>query len=87
MTDVLQFLPIKDNQINFLWLSECSGFRHLELVTVTTGSHGDDDVMRYCDVRRKVLTSGEWVIQADQVSTCIYLVFTGNCSVFTDLGG
>jgi len=68
VADVLHFLPTKDDHINFLWLSECSGFRHLELVTMATGSVGDNDVMRDCEAHRKVLTSGDWVVQADEVS-------------------
>jgi len=74
VTDVLHFLPTTDDHINFLWLSERSGFRHLELVTVNTGTPGSDDVIRSCEANRKVLTAGEWVVLADQVSVSWYFL-------------
>ena len=69
VTDVLHFLTTNDDNIQFLWLSERSGYRHLEMVTVVTGSNKDvSDIMQHCMVQRKVLTNGEWMIKQDQVS-------------------
>ena len=69
VTDVLHFLTTNDDNIQLLWLSERSGYRHLEMVTVATGSSKDvSDIIQHCAVERKKLTNGEWVIKQDQVS-------------------
>ena len=69
VTDVLHFLTTNDDNIRYLWLSESSGYRHLEMVTVATGSNKDaSGIMQHCMVERKELTKGEWVIKQDQVS-------------------
>ena len=69
VTDVLHFLTTNDDNIQFLWLSEHSGYRHLEMVTVVTGYNKDvSDIIQHCMVQRKVLTNGEWMIKQDQVS-------------------
>ena len=77
VTDVLHFLTVNDDEIQFL---ERSGYRHLEMVTVATGSSKDvSDKIQHCTVERKVLTNGDWVIKQDQVGInrkCI-----GPCSV------
>jgi len=67
---VLHFLTTNDDNIRFLWLSERSGYRHLELVTVATDSNESDvnNMIQHCMVQRKVLTSGEWMVKQDQVS-------------------
>ena len=66
---MLHFLTTNDDNIQLLWLSERSDYRHLEMVTVTTGSNKDiSDIMQHCTVQRNVLTSGEWMIKQDQVS-------------------
>ena len=60
VTDVLHFMII--------FGSEHSGYRHLEMVTMTTGSTKDvSDMMQHCMVQRNVLTSGEWMIKQDQI--------------------
>ena len=69
VTDVLHFLTTNDDNIRYLWLSESSGYRHLEMVTVATDSSKDvSGIMQHCMVERKELTKGEWVIKQDQVS-------------------
>ena len=66
---MLHFLTTNDDNIQLLWLSERSGYRHLEMVTVATGSNKDiSHIMQHCTVQRNVLTSGEWMIKQDQVS-------------------
>ena len=66
---MLHFLTVNDGNIQYLWLSERSGYRHLEMITVATGSSKDvSDMIQYCMAERKVLTSGDWVIKQDQVS-------------------
>lgn len=66
---MLHFLTTNDDNVRLLWLSERSGYRHLEMVTVATGSIKDvSDIMQHCMVQRNVLTSGEWMIKQDQVS-------------------
>ena len=71
---MLHFLTTNDDHVQLLWLSERSGYRHLEMVTVATGSNKDvsSDIIQHCRVERKMLTNGEWVIKQDQVSTNIY---------------
>ena len=66
---MLHFLTTNDDNVQLLWLSERSGYRHLEMVTMTTGSGKDvSDIMQHCMVQRNMLTSGEWMIKQDQVS-------------------
>ena len=66
---MLHFLTTSDDNVQLLWLSERSGYRHLEMVTVATGSSKDvSDIMQHCMVQRNMLTSGEWMIKQDQVS-------------------
>lgn len=45
MTDILQFLDISDNVVNFIWASEESGFRHLYRVTssLSPSTNGNSD--------------------------------------------
>ena len=69
VTDVLHFLTTNDDNSQLLWLSERSGYRHLEMVTVATDPNRDvSNLIQHCVVERKELTSGEWVIKQDQVS-------------------
>ena len=72
VTDVLHFLTANDDNIRLLWLSECSGYRHLEMVTVAIDSNKDvSDIIQHCMVQRKELTNGEWMIKQDQVSIIV----------------
>jgi len=40
--DLLHFIEINENSITFLWASECTGFRHLYLVTASLTSNSNN---------------------------------------------
>lgn len=54
VSNILDFFPLHDTTVKFLWSSEHSGFRHIELVAY--------DLECVAPTKRLQLTSGEWVV-------------------------
>lgn len=74
--DLLCFLPSTDqnNEVQFIWASEDTGYRHLYLITsqVITYPNGRADSIDYVFTQPKILskvalTSGEWEVLAQNV--------------------
>ena len=66
VNDILKFIPSRDNddnELDFIWANEETGYRHLYHVTVLINKHNDDDNNEFPTVKRKVaLTSGSWSV-------------------------
>ncbi|XP_017770979.1 PREDICTED: dipeptidyl peptidase 9 [Nicrophorus vespilloides] len=70
--DLLYFLPAKEqhNEIEFIWASEETGYRHLYLISaqIMPCTNGLTEPMDYVSLQPKILqkialTSGEWEVQ------------------------
>ncbi|CAG9836464.1 unnamed protein product [Diabrotica balteata] len=66
--DLLYFLPTTDNnEVQFIWASEESGFRHLYLISAQVVPYGLTDTISYIFKQPKILskvalTSGNWEV-------------------------
>jgi hypothetical protein len=54
VSNILDFFPLHDSTVKFMWSSERSGFRHIELVSF--------NLEGLASANRVPLTTGEWVV-------------------------
>lgn len=86
VTDVLKFLPtrVSDVSLEFLWCSECSGYRHLYLITAKPPEKSFSLVLKAeCSVQQ--LTAGCWMVFGSEVlefhvvphyALCVWVLFS-----------
>ena len=69
--DVIEIVHFDDKLMRFIWLSESTGFHHLELVEAQLSMPPASMFNRFlyqAKVSRKPLTSGPWVVMPTEVS-------------------
>lgn len=67
--DILHFLPSRSpDEINFLWLSESSGFRHLYKISSKLALREFDDYVIKCDnTEVSAVTAGDWEVSPKEI--------------------
>lgn len=71
MSDVFNVISHDDDHMTFIWLSESSGYHHLELVQAQLSVPPASLFNRFlyqAQTQRKPLTTGPWVVMPTEVS-------------------
>ena len=71
MSEVFNVISYDDDRLTFIWLSEASGYHHLEYVEAQLSSPPASLFNRFlyqAQTQRKQLTTGPWVVMPTEVS-------------------
>lgn len=67
VSDCLEFLPTDNGSIQFLWLSESSGNKHIYLIEAIPPSNFNGASVPRAQCTAKIITSGAWNILGPKV--------------------
>ncbi|XP_052268787.1 dipeptidyl peptidase 9-like [Dreissena polymorpha] len=70
ITDILHFLPARPDSrdVEFLWMSERSGYRHLYRVTSSLAHHGQtQQTVMACESEVTQITTGDWEVSSKEI--------------------
>ncbi|XP_052268789.1 dipeptidyl peptidase 9-like [Dreissena polymorpha] len=70
ITDILHFLPARPDSrdVEFLWMSERSGYRHLYRVSASLTHHGQtQQTVMSCEIEVTQITTGDWEVSSKEI--------------------